>query len=61
MALLIKLNKDNDVKSIELIKTFVENDTPSIKKSFEIMTKNTPIADFFGVNKMADLGNDKKD
>ena len=53
--LLQKLYNENDADSIELIKTFVENDTPSIKKSYEIMLNPTSIASFFGVEKLADL------
>jgi len=36
--LIDKLMKAKDYDAIELIKTFVENDHPSIKKTFEIMT-----------------------
>lgn len=59
LLLIEKLHKDNDISSIELLKTLIENDTPSMKKSFEIMTQNTPLADFFGVDTLSDLG--KKD
>jgi hypothetical protein len=55
MLLLKKLHKENDLKSIELIKTFVEHDTPSIKKSFEIMTQNTPLATLLGIKTLSDI------
>lgn len=38
--LLDKLVADKDIKSIELIKTWIENDTPSMKKSFDIVEKS---------------------
>jgi hypothetical protein len=43
MALIILLNKlmgKNDIESISLLESLVKNDTVSMKKSFEIMTKN---------------------
>lgn len=59
MILLSKLNKNNDLESIALLKTMVEKDTPAMQKSFEIMTESTAISAFFGIDKMSDLGNDK--
>ena len=38
--LLQKLLIDKDLESIELIKTWIENDSPSMKKSFQIMIEN---------------------
>lgn len=38
--LLTKLVCEKDLLSIRLIQTFVVNDTDSIKKTFEIMSKN---------------------
>ena len=55
MQLLIKLHKENDGNTIELLRTMVENDTPAMKKSFEIMTKPTPISDLLGVKTLSDL------
>ncbi len=55
MQLIQKLTKENDIEAIELLKTFVDNDTPAIKKSFEIMTQNSPIAILLGVDKLSDL------
>ncbi len=56
MNLIEKLYLENDTESIELLKTFVDNDTPSIKKSFEIMTKSSPISLLFGLNNMSEMG-----
>jgi predicted transposase YdaD len=47
MELLLKLDKEGDQKSIDLIETFIVNETPSIKKSFELMLeafKNTKMS-----------------
>jgi hypothetical protein len=43
-----------------LLKTLVDNDTEAMKKSFEIMLKQTPLAFLFGVDKLADLGLESK-
>ena len=53
-----KLYQENDVDSLELLETMVINDTPAMKKSFEIMLKSTPIASLFGLNKLAEIKND---
>lgn len=55
MLLITKLHKENDKDSLELLKSMVDNDTPAMKKSFEIMTQNTSIADFLGVKTLSDL------
>ena len=55
MQLLIKLHKENDGNTIELLRTMVENDTPAMKKSFQIMTQNSPLATLFGLNTLSEL------
>ena len=55
MVLIQKLSSEEDIKSLELLKTFVDNDTDAIKKSFEIMLKPTPLSYLLGVDKLADL------
>lgn len=55
MLLIIKLNKENDVNSLALLKTMVENDTPSMKNSFRIMMESTPLAYLLGIDKLSDL------
>jgi hypothetical protein len=40
MILLDKLICENDIETIKLLKSLVDKDTPAMKKSFEIMTKN---------------------
>lgn len=54
MNLLIKLNQEKDFESIALLKTLVDNDTPAMKKSFQIMTESTPLSAFFGLKKLSD-------
>ena len=39
LKLVKKLKADNDFESIELLRTMVEKDTDSMKRSFEIVTK----------------------
>ena len=39
MILIQKLHSENDIDSLELLKTLVDNDTEAMKKSFEIMLK----------------------
>ncbi len=53
IRLLSQINSDKEL--VELIGTMVEDDHPSMKMTFKIMTKNSPIANFFGVEKMGDL------
>jgi hypothetical protein len=60
LKLLMKLHQDKDLESIALLKTMVEKDTPAMQKSFQIMTQNTPLADFFGIETLSDLGKDNK-
>mgnify|MGYP000849694076 CR=1 FL=1 len=60
MVLIQKLHSENDVDSLELLKTLVDNDTEAMKKSFEIMLKQTPLAFLFGADKLADLGLESK-
>ena len=57
MILIQKLHSENDIDSLELLKTLVDNDTEAMKKSFEIMLKPTPLSFLFGVDKLADLNN----
>ena len=40
ILLLSDLKQKEDYASIELIKTLIEKDSPSMKKSFEIMTRD---------------------
>jgi transcriptional/translational regulatory protein YebC/TACO1 len=40
MILIDKLIGENDMETIKLLESLVDKDTPSMKKSFEIMTKN---------------------
>ena len=56
MILIQKLYSENDVDSLELLKSLVDNDTDAMKKSYEIMLKPTPIAHLLGLNVLADLG-----
>ena len=39
MLLLQKLLKEEDYKSIQLLKTMVKNDTPSMQKSYSIIAE----------------------
>lgn len=61
MQLLIKLNEEKDFDTIELLGTMVKNDTPSMQMSFEVMTKNSPLASFVGVEKLADAFEKKEE
>ncbi len=61
MQLLIKLNEEKDFETIELLGTMVEKDTESMKMSFEVMTKNSPLASFMGVEKLADAFEKKEE
>jgi len=61
MQLLIKLNEEKDFDTIELLGTMVKNDTPSMQMSFEVMTKNSPLASFMGVEKLADAFEKKEE
>lgn len=56
MILIQKLYSENDIDSLELLKSLVDNDTDAMKKSYEIMLKPTPIANLLGLNVLADLG-----
>lgn len=56
IELITKLNKEGDFKSIALLGTLIKNDTKAMQFSFKIMTENTPISNFFGLDKMSDLG-----
>jgi hypothetical protein len=49
------LVRKEDVESLELIKTMLENDTESMKHGFKLMTENSPIATFFGVENLSRL------
>ena len=40
MILIDKLIGENDMETIKLLESLVDKDTPAMKKSFEIMTKN---------------------
>lgn len=60
MILVKKLHSENDIDSLELLKTLVDNDTEAMKKSFEIMLKPTPLSFLLGVDKLADLGRESK-
>ncbi len=59
MILIQKLHqeKKNDIESLELLKQLVDNDSHSMKKTFEIMLKPTPLSFLLGVDKLADLDN----
>lgn len=52
MELTMKLIKDNDINSLKLLSTFIENDTPSIKKGFELIMNGIPqeMISMFGNN-----------
>jgi hypothetical protein len=54
LKLIVKLNQDEDIESIELLKTMVELDSLSMQKSFEIMTQSTPLSALFGLKKLSD-------
>lgn len=56
--LLEKIHDDEEL--MELLATMIAKDTPSMQKTFEILTTNTPIADFFGVEKMTQAFFNKK-
>ncbi len=60
MLLITKLYHENDIESIELIKTLIDNDTASMKLSFKIMTENTELSSLLGVENLSEL-NFKKD
>lgn len=38
IVLILKLQSQNDFNSLELLKSFCDNDTVSIKKTFELLT-----------------------
>ena len=46
MVLLDKLHTEGDRESIELLKTMVENDTPSMQWSFSIIKSETMPEDY---------------
>lgn len=53
-----KIHEDEEL--MELLATMAVKDHPSMQKTFEILTQNTPIAEFFGVKKMTQAFFDKK-
>lgn len=55
MLLIQKLYKENDIENLELLETFSINDTSSIKKAFEIMTKSSPLSEFFGQKNLCEM------
>lgn len=57
MKLVMKLNVEGDTESLEFIQTMLENDTPSMRRSFKIMTQSTPLSNFFGIKNMSETKN----
>lgn len=54
-SLVSKIKDDNEL--MELVATMINKDTPSMKKTFEILTKGSPIAEFLGVDNLSKLEN----
>ena len=44
-----------DKSLMELVATMINKDTPSMQKTFELLTKNSPIATFMGVETLNEI------
>ena len=59
IRLLQKLDGDSDVRAIELLGILVANDTPSMKKTFELITTGSEVETMLDMNLLPNYRNNK--